>query len=189
MNLRSALAPSFVVLLVACGGTTTGSAPGSDGGSHDASTLDASGGDAQATTDGGCVSEPAAGSACRETQVACATGDRCCLGYAWTCDPTTRSWQKLGLGCACILDAGTDAAKRDAGPAVCGATTCGTNEYCVHSSGGAQPPDGGSNARDTCAPIPAACVADPSCACLQANGRVCSCAEVDGHPVDTCNYP
>ena len=185
MNLHSGIAPWVVLFLVACGGTTTGSSP------SDASTHDASPGDAQATGDGGCVSEPAEGSACRDGQTACATGDRCCVGYAWTCDPRTRSWQKSALGCACILDAGADSAsaKRDAGPVVCGTMTCGPNQYCNHSSGGAQPPDGGSTARDTCVPIPGACLADPSCACLEANGAGCSCAEVDGSPVVTCNYP
>lgn len=54
----------------------------------------------------------------------------------------------------------------------CGNTTCnGLTEYCEHAAGGAMLPDGGGAEWWTCKPIPAACDANRSCACvLQAIG-------------------
>lgn len=58
----------------------------------------------------------------------------------------------------------------------CGNTTCdGVTQFCEHAAGGAMLPDGGTNEWWTCKPIPAACVADRSCACIvqNAGGYVC----------------
>ena len=176
---HGALAPLVVALVVACGGTTSGVS--SDGGLDGAS-------------DGGCVT-PAQGAACTTDQSTCSTGgDACCIGYMWSCVSSAGgyTWQKLGLGCPCRapVDGGADAARRDAGPIVCGGKTCAANEYCKTASGGAQPPDGGSNISYSCNPSPAACFAAPTCDCLKANGAGgCMCNEVDGWPSVTCNYP
>lgn len=58
----------------------------------------------------------------------------------------------------------------------CGNTTCdGVTQFCEHAAGGVMLPDGGANEWWTCKPIPAACVADRSCACIQnaSGGYVC----------------
>jgi hypothetical protein len=59
----------------------------------------------------------------------------------------------------------------------CGNTTCnGVTEFCEHAAGGVMLPDGGANEWWTCKPIPAACVANRSCACITQNamgGYVC----------------
>ena len=58
----------------------------------------------------------------------------------------------------------------------CGSTTCdGVTQFCEHSAGGVMLPDGGANEWWTCKPIPAACDADRSCACIvkASGGYVC----------------
>ena len=81
-----------------------------------------------------CLSpEPQEGSACTQGQTVCPTGDPCCIGYEWGCDPQTGTWKKLGLGCACLdsgllpdttadappIDATPDAVQPDTAPPVC----------------------------------------------------------------------
>jgi hypothetical protein len=146
---------------------------------------------AAASGDGGCVA-PVSGAACTPGQPDCTDDGRdvCCRGYVWTCQETTRTWSKQGLGCACRIDAGAvDAGAVDAGPQACGTTTCAPGEYCTMASGGAQPPDGGSNVSYGCTPIPSDCTATPTCACLGARTNSCMCRDEAQHPYVTCQYP
>jgi hypothetical protein len=74
------------------------------------------------------------------------------------------------------------------GPQSCGSQTCAASQYCNEFQGGpAPPPDSGPSGGFTCAPLPAACVSNPTCACLKANGAtVCTCVDENGHPHNTC---
>jgi len=71
---------------------------------------------------------------------------------------------------------GTDVGSTQCGFA-CGSATCdGVTQYCEHAAGGAMTPDGGVNEWWTCKPIPTACVANRSCACVKqatGGGNVC----------------
>ena len=155
------------------------------------STADA-GADA-AAQDGGCVSpEPAEGDACNEGQTVCQTGDPCCIGYAWSCDGSSHTWRRYGLGCACRVDAGAIDAGLDAGPDagafVCGNLICTGTEYCKQSIASAPPPDGGPQVWNECIPIPAACTPTPTCECLRQQGVACTCKQ-NGPMFVTCYVP
>jgi hypothetical protein len=134
-----------------CGGPMGGGAPDGGAGGH--------------PTDGGCIS-PTEGEACSSGEVACQPPDPCCTGYEWFCMAGT--WQKAGLGCACTVSP----------PFACGTTTCSAGFYCEDHPPGIAEPDGGvpSDAY-TCSPLPAACAATPTCACIEATlsqGDSCS---------------
>jgi hypothetical protein len=80
-----------LVVLAACGGRTGFVA-----------------GDEQAVTDGApqdaaagrkaCI-DPTLGTACTEDETACQREERCCLGFEWLCNPTSRTWVQVPLGC------------------------------------------------------------------------------------------
>jgi hypothetical protein len=87
------------------------------------------------------ATEPKIGSSCAPAgRLNCFYGSNPCCGGAYTCG-TDGKWQGLGLGCACILDAGSDSRSSDAtsdvlsdAPPGCGGATCGSDQYCVHPS-------------------------------------------------------
>lgn len=187
MRYRSCLSTIGLVfvtasVVVACSaGTLTGA---SDGGTSDSGTPPG---------DGGCV-EPTEGTACTQGQHACASGgDVCCIGYAFVCQTSSgggSTWRKESVGCACNTGVDSGTTRPDAGAVVCGGKPCKANEYCTTAHGGAAPPDGGSNTSYVCTPLPAACIATPTCACLSNNGGGgCSCSDSSGWPDVTCNYP
>jgi hypothetical protein len=184
----------------ACGGVfLAGDDGGADSG-KDAISSDGGESDGAGTCDlhdpptgpGGCLMEdPAEGSCCRSGQSICETGDPCCVGYVWACQ--SGKWQKEGLGCACMLDAGSgDAAKGDdAGPTSCGKLTCKSGEVCVvqESSEGPclRPDDAGvcpppttstggcctySTTTYQCQPEPASCDGHLTCGCATS---LCQC--------------
>jgi hypothetical protein len=174
-----------------------------DGGRNDASLgIDAAKDDAAASC---LAAAPVEGSACTLGATVCASGNACCLGYEWTCDSATLTWKQVSLGCPCTLDAGGshsgDAASDaedashadtpDAASAKCGTTTCRAGEYCTEAGGGAPPPDGGNNTTYTCKSLPSACVATPTCACLQSDSGNpgCTCDDTQRHPYVRCQYP
>lgn len=142
------------------------------------------------TGDGGCV-QATQGASCKPSDVACGTGgDVCCTGF-FAC--MSGKWVQEYPGCACMVDfdAGKDAAPADAGPFTCGPSlTCMPGSYCVDQPpgvafDGGPPPD-----YFSCDPIPAACAATPTCACVKANGAcptsVVSCDESGGHVTVHC---
>jgi hypothetical protein len=83
------------------------------------------------------------------------------------------------------------------GPFACGPSlVCrGGSQFCEEISGGPPPPpDAGPGVGYGCQPIPVACQADPSCACLQANMACTACALVgcfagDGGVTLSCGCP
>jgi hypothetical protein len=190
---------SVSLAIVACGGSTAsvvgdGNGNGGDDGGTDGASNTPDGSSDAALGDGGCLAtEPVEGSACTPGQSVCASGgDICCIGYAWQCDPTTRTWRKEGVGCACIVDAGSpDTGRPDAGSFACGNDLCNGAQYCLTVSGGAQLPDGGTNSSSTCQDIPAACLATPTCACLKAHQTTCGdmCSDQIGHLSVQCFAP
>jgi hypothetical protein len=128
------------------------------------------------------------GGACAEGQTECQGAvDACCRGYAWICNSATHTWTKAGLGCPCLVDAGA----HDAGPFTCGTETCTPAQYCETGSGGAVLPDGGTHVSYGCKPLPPACLATATCACVKAQGASCSdhCTETGGHVDVQCLYP
>jgi len=168
------LGTALTALFAGCSGTS-------------ASPVDGGGGD------GGCIT-PTAGASCSSNDVACQPpGDICCVGYSWMCQ--NGAWVKAGVGCACQVDASVTF---DAGPFKCGssATCISGTEFCVDQAAGVDsgqsPPDGGTVAQDSysCAPLPSACVADPTCACVTTHGgcptQVLSCTETNGQVTVHC---
>lgn len=181
---RLALLALLVPLGAACSGSTASIDGSPDGSTSDAAATDGS----TSGGDGGCLKQdPLEGTPCTPGQSVCDTGvDLCCRGYAWLCNPTKHTWEKAGLGCACLPDAG----QHDAGYFACGEKTCAPNEYCTTASGGVPLPDAGNNTTYTCSPIPPACAASPTCTCLESNGAGCgNCTESNGHLEVTCLYP
>ena len=135
---------------VACGGTSTTI---SDDGGLDAAG-DAPPGDASG--DGGaCVDSPQRGAPCVPGQVTCDKVNACCLTIQ-TCDANTKTWQPLGLGCACM-------------GVPCGPKTCMGTEMCIERGSGVPPPDGGSGTTYECAPYPDACKRTWTCGCVEKN--------------------
>jgi hypothetical protein len=132
-----------VLFVVACGGTSVVPIDGSTDGN---------------VGDGGCI-EPTVGASCGTGDKACQPlGDPCCVGYAWICQ--NGAWDKAGLGCACHVGAFS-----------CGASaTCSSNsQMCVDQAPGIAFPDGSVPPDSfTCDALPAACVSDPTCACVTA---------------------
>jgi|CZKU01.1.fsa_nt_gi hypothetical protein len=106
--------------------------------------------------DAGCV-DPSEGQACAAGEHACQPhGDVCCVGYTWICGPSSKTWTKEGLGCACDLpapDAGSDgdaAGGDEGGGATCGDSTCAPGDVCVatvYMGGACIRPEGGALAR------------------------------------------
>lgn len=188
MRLAFAAVPLVLAsfLAVACGGATNADLGEDHDGGADAASADG------ASDDAACV-QPVEGQACSPTTPACARdGNACCIGYIWQCDGSTHKWVKLGLGCACpppAPDAGGDAlVTNDGGPWACGTSTCGATQYCEDHPPGIRLPDGGVPPDAyTCAALPSACRANPTCACVKAavgNGSGCmvtSCDESNGH--------
>jgi hypothetical protein len=115
-------------------------------------------------SDGGCIT-PTVGQACTTSELACQPHDPCCAGYEWTCDVSTGTWQQVGLGCACAVEAGLP----EAGPFTCGTATCPGADFCEDHPPGIRNPDG-SVPPDSyeCNPIPSSCSATPTCACIEA---------------------
>jgi hypothetical protein len=120
-----------------------------------------SGGDS-GTGDGGCI-DPTEGAACTSQQAACQPSDPCCAGYVWGCTGTPATWQKLGLGCTCPIEAGVDA-----GPFACGSVTCSGGQFCEVQPPGIASADGGTPPTGyTCVFVPPACAASPTCSCIE----------------------
>jgi hypothetical protein len=136
----------FLSAVAGCGSTVVASENGGAGGS---ATTSSSGG-----TGGGCIT-PTVGQACGASDLACQPADPCCTGYEWVC--TEGEWQKEGLGCACQAMM----------PFPCGTTTCQGGQICEDQPPGVAVPDGGTPPDSyTCVPVPSACAASPSCACI-----------------------
>jgi hypothetical protein len=115
--------------------------------------------------DGGCLAkEPEVDASCTGNESVCEQGDPCCIGYEWTC--AGGHWSKLGLGCSCRIDAGSDAGQADAGPFTCGTHTCDPQrQYCEYGYSNI-PTDAGPSIG--CESFDAAC-ATASCACIGAS--------------------
>lgn len=143
-TLASSIA-AVTVLLVACGGGTleTKNDAGGDAGS-DVVTGDA----------GGCVQSPQQGAACVPGQVTCDKVNACCITIM-TCNTTSKTWEPLGLGCACMGNP-------------CGTKTCAGTEMCIERGSGI-PIDGGSQTTYECAPYPDACKRNWTCGCVEKN--------------------
>ncbi len=137
---------------VGCGGTDAAGSGGAGGASSAGSggvAGSGSGGDADGGTggsaggDGGMcpAAQPTLGSPCAPAgHLNCFYGGNPCCGGAYTCG-TDGKWQSLGLGCACVPDAGSDSRASDApsdvssdAPFACGTTTCAADQFCVHPS-------------------------------------------------------
>ncbi len=159
---------SIISVAVGCG-ENSASSP-ADGGSPDG---------------GGCLdTEPAVGSACTSGQCVRQSGDICCIGYTWTCDSNSHTWQKSFVGCAC-RDAGA-LPDGGAGARACGDKTCAAHEYCVETHAGVERDDAGGSY--SCHALPASCTTNPTCSCISASGG-CRCDERAGFPYVTCDYP
>src|SRR4051812_1525365 len=149
---------------LACGGSTdvgnsagaagtastvgSGGAAGNDGGVGGRAGAGTGG---SAGDDGGMcpATEPAIGSSCAPAGRNCFYGSNPCCGGAYTCGSDGK-WQPIGLGCACVMDAGSDShgndatsdsrlsdATTDVSPDAhsdCGGTTCRGDQFCVHPS-------------------------------------------------------
>jgi hypothetical protein len=95
------------------------------------------------------------------------------------------------------LDAAPDAAlEAEAGPPLaCGMAVCdASTQYCLHyvPEGGLEPDAG--DTLDKCTPIPASCMATPTCACIQplapCGSAFAGCVESPGSAIDvTCSHP
>lgn len=166
MRLGSAIA--ILVSLSACGGSAAPSLAGPD----DAGVR------LEAAADAACLATPVEGSACTQGQSVCSEGGNiCCIGYVWECDPTTNTWEKEGLGCACLP------APLDAGPFACGPTmTCGGAQMCTDHPPGIEGPDG-STLPDAyeCDSLPPACASTPTCGCVvqELEGSECTVSSCD----------
>jgi hypothetical protein len=164
-------------VVVACGGNAVvdanGATTGAGGAGASTSTAGAgngtggggntTGGGGSIGTGGGCVS-PTVGESCSPGEAACQPPNPCCAGYEWGC--VAGAWQQEGLECACTT-----------APFACGTTTCSEGFYCEVQPPGIALPDSGVAAGYSCLPLPAACAASPSCACLGAalgDGEPCS---------------
>jgi hypothetical protein len=96
--------------------------------------------------------------------------------------------------------AGSDTSTTEAGGSEGGQGTlaCGptllcdvSSQFCFEEGGGPPPLDGGSNMTYACVAIPAACLVNPTCACIQASdaGGGCPCSIQDGGFVAACLFP
>jgi hypothetical protein len=163
---------------LACGGTTPSaptdastesSSTSKDGAADSSSTPNDGSAESTAVGEGGCLmQEPEVDASCTGNESVCEQGDPCCIGYEWTC--TGGHWSKLGLGCSCQVDAGSDAADEagpaDAGPFMCGTHTCDPQrQYCEYAYSNV-PTDAGPSMG--CASFDAGC-ATASCACIGAS--------------------
>ena len=77
-------------------------------------------------------------------------------------------------------DGGPDAGQPCGGPTL----VCDAGAYCLQTSGG---PVGGQTSY-LCVPLPRDCGASPTCSCIH-DLHGCQCAEVNGWPYETCDYP
>ncbi|MBI2395563.1 MAG: hypothetical protein HYV09_38715 [Deltaproteobacteria bacterium] len=177
----------FVLAFVSigCGGSVGESSP-SNG--HDAA---ADGTTDAALGDGGCLL-PTEGAACKSTDVVCPpVGDVCCIGYVWSCESSSGTWRKLGLGCPCVPeDTGAeDGVVADTGQFTCGSSACSAGQICTKRPPGI-PTDGPPPLYYSCYPMPTACLSTPTCECVKANiGGMCTvtdCTVEDGHVVLGC---
>jgi hypothetical protein len=147
-------------LVMACSSSTeSGVAPGTDASSDTKS---------ETSGEGGACVNPHEGDPCAMGDTLCPGNEGgCCVGYVWQCQDG--AWKKLGLGCACLPDAGpdgdaeSDAIEGDAGPFACGSTSCTGSEICKTQESGI---DGGTSSK-SCAAIPAGCEATPTCECVK----------------------
>jgi hypothetical protein len=101
-------------------------------------------------------------------------------------------WSCFGTACA---DAGApDAATDDADAAplfACGDLACDpTASYCEIVAGGPVLADGGTPTTYSCNPLPAACVGEATCGCIEGvQGAGCGCVASDGRVIETCEAP
>lgn len=157
----TSIACAGLFLLFACGGSTSSPSGGVDDGGIDATQpSDASTGDGAAPMEGGgggdaaggCISQPAEGTACTPGQVSCDRVDPCCASSA-SCDPVTKTWKLSGMACLLCQTHG------------CGDKTCKGNEMCVAHAPGI--PSG--QPSYSCAAYPTACAREWTCGCVQKN--------------------
>jgi hypothetical protein len=87
------------------------------------------------------------------------------------------------------FDGGGADVKADAGPLTCGNLTCRAGEYCRVTTGGPVTPDGGVNTSYACTPLPDACAATPTCACLASQSVGCRCTDQPAGPNVECDVP
>jgi hypothetical protein len=138
----------LALLVAACGGNVV--VDGAGAGGAMTTTTTSTGG----SGGGDCIA-PTVAEACSAGDVACQPANPCCTGYEWVC--MGGSWQQSGLGCACMTPV----------PFACGQMTCTGSDFCMDSPPGIEGPDGGVPPDSfTCAPLPAACAATPTCACI-----------------------
>ena len=97
-----------------------------------------------------CIELPAEGSDCTAGQVSCDRVDLCCARAA-ACDSTTKKWKLSGMECLqCQMHP-------------CGDKNCGGAEMCLARASGVS---GGSTSYE-CAPYPAECAREWTCACVE----------------------
>jgi hypothetical protein len=114
----------------------------------------------------------------------------CCAGYVWSC--VDGAWQKSGVGCACMEDAGSEThdatgdVASDAGPFACGSATCDANQICKVQAPGI---DGGTESR-ACEGVPSACASTPTCDCIKTKLPGCTAnactTDAQGHVTVSC---
>jgi hypothetical protein len=129
------------------------------------------------------------------------TAPPACVDGTWQCPPAPPCAPVLDADVpddGSIVDAGAhdaiarDAVASDGGMFFCGpTTTCDSaTTYCLVGEGGPPLPDGGTSIVYSCEPIPNACGAVATCACLRALPSAdCACAEHDGEVKLECNVP
>ena len=141
-----------LAIAAACAAACGGTLPTTNDGGTDAGDA---GGDS-ATSDGGaCVPSPQQGAPCVPGQVTCDKVNACCVTIM-TCNTTSKTWEPLGLGCACMGNP-------------CGPQTCSGTEMCLERGSGVPQPDGGSGTTYECAPYPDACKRNWTCGCVEKN--------------------
>ena len=185
------------LLLAGCSGSTSNETSAGAGGGGG---IDGGGG-----ADGGCVTA-VEGVGCIASQTPCMpAGDPCCIGYMWSCDPTSGTWRKMGLGCACIQDGGAKESSMEAatdatdeaitadapadtsymeageagGPFACGTTTCTADQICTARPPGIPVEVSPPPLYYSCMQLPPACQATPTCVCVEANINTGMCSVTD----------
>lgn len=193
MNLNRTIA-LFLLLAGCSGSTSTDTTPGSGGNG-------VTDGAAEGAADAGCVTA-AEGAGCSASQIPCMpTGDPCCIGYMWTCDPTSGTWHKSGLGCACTVQDAAEETVTDAtsdskdgapdgdapvetsfdagGPFACGSTTCPADQICTGRPPGIPVETSPPPIYYSCMDFPAACKSTPTCECVKTNINPGMCTVTD----------
>jgi len=193
---------TFVLALAACG-TSSSSGGTSSGAANDAGNPPGCPADAP-SNNSACADEGLGcsfGSGCSTAQAKCHAGvwtvdtagcaaDPCTsAGGSCTCGPAPVGYVATSIGCpptpgpGCVqtcymrsTDGGTDSGPGDAGSFACGDKTCGPGQLCSDTNV-PNHMDGGAVQLYECRDLPAACVSNPTCACVACN----PCNEANGH--------